>query len=70
MAGLGTVVHDTLVHDCLHDELIGHVSRESTAIIGQEEAVKKVQSVKFLRKRGRPAKDERHGSTCKGWKSM
>jgi hypothetical protein len=56
--GLGTVVHDALVHDDLHDELIGHVSRDSTAIIGREKAAKKEKSVKVQRKRGRPAKGE------------
>ena len=33
--GLGTVVHNALVQDYLQDELIGHVSRDSTAIIDQ-----------------------------------
>lgn len=56
--GLGTVVHDAMVHDYLHDELIGHVSRDSTAIIGREKAAKKERPVKVRRKRGRPAKGE------------
>ena len=57
-AGLGAVVHDALVHDYLHGELIGHVSRDSTAIIGREKAAKKKKRVKVPRKRGRPAKGE------------
>jgi len=56
--GLGTVVHDALVRDYLHGELIGHVSRDSTAIIGREKAAKKEKIVKVARKRGRPAKGE------------
>lgn len=56
--GLGTVVHDALVQEYLHGELIGHVSRDSTAIIGREKAAKKEKVVKVPRKRGRPAKGE------------
>ena len=40
-------------------ELIGHVSRDSTAIIGREKAAKKIKTVKVPRKKGRPAKGER-----------
>ena len=56
--GLGTVLHDDLVQVYLQDELIGHVSRDSTAIIGREKAAKKQKRVKVRRKRGRPAKGE------------
>jgi hypothetical protein len=55
---LGAVVHDTLVQDYLQGELIGHVSRDSTAIIGREKAARKEKIVKVSRKRGRPAKGE------------
>jgi hypothetical protein len=57
-AGLGTVVHDALVREYLHGELIGHVSRDSTAIIGREKAARKEKAVRVPRKRGRPAKGE------------
>jgi len=59
-AGLGTLAHDVLVKEHLSTELIGHVSRDSTAIVGREKPLKKVKQVKVPRKKGRPAKgDER-----------
>jgi len=57
-AGLGTLVHDSLVKAHLSTELIGHVSRDSTAITGREKPVKKVKRAKVPRKKGRPAKGE------------
>ena len=58
-SGLGDRVHDTLVENCLKPELIGHVSRDSTAIEGREKPVKKTPKQKAApRKRGRPAKGE------------
>jgi len=56
--GLGQVVHDSMVDQYLKNELIGHVSRDSTAITGREKAAKKQKIVKVARKRGRPAKGE------------
>jgi len=55
---LGTRVHDALVNDYLAGELIGHISRDATAIVGREKPAKKVKTPKVKRKRGRPAKDE------------
>lgn len=57
-ADLGTVIHDALVNEYLGTELIGHVSRDSTAIIGREKPAKKVRTPKIPKKRGRPAKRE------------
>lgn len=57
-SGLGNRAHDALVQDYLADELIGHVSRDSTAIFGREKPAKKVKKPKTPRKRGRPAKGE------------
>jgi hypothetical protein len=57
-ADLGKIVHDGLVEEYLKTELIGHVSRDSTAIIGREKVTKKQEVVKIPRKRGRPAKGE------------
>lgn len=55
-AGLGTAVHDALVKAHLNSVLIGHVSRDSTAIEGREKAArKKVRESKPARKKGRPA---------------
>lgn len=56
--GLGTTVHDALVTEHLGTELIGHVSRDSTAINGREKPAKKVKVQKVAKKRGRPAKGE------------
>ncbi len=57
-AGLGTLVHDTLVKEHLGSELIGHVSRDSTAIIGREKPAKRIKVVKVSKKKGRPTKGE------------
>jgi len=57
-AGLGTVVHDTLVKEHLGTELIGHISRDSTALAGREKPAKKVKPPKTPKKRGRPVKGE------------
>ena len=43
----------------LSTELVGHVSRDSTAIVGREKPVKKAKQTKTPRKKGRPAKGER-----------
>ena len=56
--GLGTVVLDALVKEHLSTELIGHVSRDSTAITGREKPAKKVKQAKVPRKKGRPVKGE------------
>ncbi len=54
--GLATVVHDALVQEHLSTALIGHVSRDATAIEGREKPVKKVKQAKAPRQKGRPAK--------------
>ncbi len=56
--GLGNQVHDALVKDYLGGELIGHISRDSTAIIGREKPAKRIKEPRKPRKRGRPAKGE------------
>ena len=56
---LGNVVHDALVAEYLSNELIGHISRDSTAIVGREKPAKRAaKEPKPRRKKGRPAKDE------------
>jgi hypothetical protein len=58
-SGLGDRVHDALVENCLKTELIGHISRDSTAITGREKPIKKTPKAKPApRKKGRPAKGE------------
>ncbi len=56
--GLGVRVHDALVNEYLTEVLVGHISRDSTAIVGREKPAKKVKEPKKPRKRGRPAKGE------------
>lgn len=58
-SGLGDRVHEALVEESLKPELVGHISRDSTAIEGRERPVKKpVKEKPAPRKRGRPAKGE------------
>ena len=60
---LGNVVHDALVEEYLSHELIGHISRDSTAIVGREKPAKKAaEKPKLPRKKGRPAKGEQRGA--------
>lgn len=57
--GLGEKVHEALVANHVKPELVGHISRDSTAIDGREKPAKKPKKAKPVsRKRGRPAKGE------------
>jgi hypothetical protein len=57
--GLGDRVHEAMVERCLKLELVGHISRDATAIEGREKPVKKPPKEKSApKKRGRPAKGE------------
>jgi hypothetical protein len=59
MSRLGDRVHEALVERCLKPELVGHISRDATAIVGREKPVRKPPKKKPApRKRGRPAKGE------------
>ena len=55
---LGSRVHNSLVQEYLSEELVGHISRDSTAIVGREKPAKKIKKTRKPRKRGRPAKGE------------
>jgi len=58
-SGLGERVHEALVERSLKMELVGHISRDSTAIVGREKPVKKSSKQKPVqRKRGRRAQGE------------
>lgn len=58
-SGLGGRVHEARVREYLAEELVGHISRDSTAIFGREKpARKEAREPKTPRKRGRPAKGE------------
>lgn len=53
-------VHEAVIRESYHGELVGHVSRDSTAINGREKAMKKpTAEPKPERKRGRPRKGEK-----------
>ena len=56
VSNLGGRVHDALVKEYLAEELVGHISRDSTAIVGREKPAKKKKEPKKPRKRGRPAR--------------
>lgn len=71
-SGLGDRVHDALVEAHLKKELIGHISRDSTAIEGREKPVKKTKKEKkekAAKKKGRPKKGEMREKPKKrnGW---
>ena len=56
---LGARVHEALVEQYVKPELVGHISRDSTAIEGREKPIKKPEKEKpAARKRGRPRKGE------------
>jgi hypothetical protein len=59
-SGLGDRVHESMVERFVKPELVGHISRDSTAVEGREKAAKKPPKEKRSpKKRGRPAKGER-----------
>ena len=52
-------LHEALITDTMQQQLVGHVSRDATAIEGREKATPKPQQpAKPKRKRGRPRKGE------------
>jgi hypothetical protein len=57
-AGIGGKVFDALVKEHLTDELVGHISRDATAIVGREKPLKKPKVLKAAKKRGRPSNGE------------
>ncbi|KJU86053.1 IS4 family transposase [Candidatus Magnetobacterium bavaricum] len=62
--GIGDKVHEALIHEYLSDELIGHISLDSTAIEGNEKPKKKekkVIEVEEPKKLGRPKNGEERG---------
>jgi len=57
--GLGDKVHQALVEQWVKPELVGHISRDATAIEGREKPQRKSQSPKpARRKKGRPRRSE------------
>lgn len=55
---LPSLIHESLIKDQYQKEIVGHISRDSTAIEAREKPVKKVKEDKPKRKRGRPKKGE------------
>jgi len=52
-------VHETMIEKHLSDQLIGHISRDSTAIVAREKPIKsEAKKEKRPKKRGRPKKGE------------
>jgi len=50
--------HATLIQTSYEEEVIGHISRDSTAISAREKPIKKETKAKTKKKRGRPKKGE------------
>ena len=57
-SGLGDQAHGALVETYLGDQIVLHVSRDSTAIEAREKPARKEKPVKVAAKRGRPKKGE------------
>jgi hypothetical protein len=51
-------LHQALIENYQSDRLVGHISRDSTAIEAREKAAKKEKKPKVKKKRGRPVKGE------------
>jgi hypothetical protein len=51
--GLGDIVHEAVVREYMPEQIIGHISRDATAIVGNEKPAKKSEEKKAVR-RGRP----------------
>ncbi len=56
---MGDRVHEALVDEYLSEQLVGHISKDSTAIEGNEKPKKKEKKDTKPRKRGRPRKGEK-----------
>jgi len=51
-------LHQALIENYQSDRLVGHISRDSTAIVAREKVAKKEKKPKITQKRGRPKKGE------------
>lgn len=59
--GLGDIVHEAVVREYMPEQIIGHISRDATAIVGNEKPAKKSEEKKAAKaaaKRGRPKKGQ------------
>lgn len=57
-AKIAEYAHKNIIKEYLGDQLIGHISRDSTAINAREKPLKKPKKEKAVKKRGRPKKGE------------
>ena len=58
-SALASRLHETLIARTLKDHLVGHISRDATAIEGREKPVPKAQAqTPPKRQRGRPRKGQ------------
>ena len=55
---LPELIHETLIKENLGDRIVGHISRDSTAINSREKPESKPKKDKIPKKRGRPKKGE------------
>ena len=57
---LPSLVHEAMIRKCLKDKVVGHISRDATAIEAREKPVKKPEvEPEPAKRRGRPKKGER-----------
>ena len=56
---LPKIAHDVLISKIYENQLVMHVSRDSTSICGREKPLRKEKVEKKLKKRGRPKKGEK-----------
>jgi hypothetical protein len=58
---LPSLIHEAMVRNSLKDKIVGHISRDATAIEGREKPVRKPKlEPQPKRRRGRPKKGEEH----------
>jgi hypothetical protein len=59
-AGLDERVHAGIIEAQMSEQLVGHISRDSAAIVGREKPIRKAKAAKDVtpKKRGRPKKGE------------
>ncbi len=56
---LSELTHENLIKEYLSEKLIGHISRDSTAIESREKPIKRNEESKKVKKKGRPKKGEK-----------
>jgi hypothetical protein len=63
---LPSLIHEAMVRNSLQGKIVGHISRDATAIEGREKPLRKPrQEVQLKRRRGRPKKGEEQSKDAK-----